>query len=53
MFQLAESAIVGGVISSIANFGDEGEESRWIQRNIKCRECRVFVPVENDSSDDE
>ena len=51
--QLAEDEIVGGVISNRANFGDEGEESRWIQRNIKCRECRVFVPVENDSSDDE
>ena len=55
MFQLAEDVTVGGAISSISTFGDtqEGEEGRWIQRNIRCRECRLFVPVENDSSDDE
>ena len=55
MFQLAEGVIVGGAISSLSDFGDtnEGEEGPWIQKRIRCRECRIFVPVENDSSDDE
>ncbi|XP_076456247.1 transient receptor potential cation channel subfamily M member-like 2 isoform X2 [Babylonia areolata] len=51
--QLAEGNLVGGASPSQFVSSNEGEEAQWIKNNIKCRECRCFLPVENDSSDDD
>ncbi|XP_070175133.1 transient receptor potential cation channel subfamily M member-like 2 [Littorina saxatilis] len=50
--QLAEDVLVGGAVNNLL-LENEGEEGKWIRREIKCRECRSFVPVASDSSDDD